>query len=128
MGGVRGRPPGEPGEAARRGGEQPPPAGVAARPTMGRARRSPPVEPKKGAPKANSPPSAATRRYPGPGAGTTRPEAWPESGETISEDSSTASNWAAGMVLSSSSTAVSHPLSAEPVKNQSEPLSARISP
>ena len=51
-----------------------------------------------------------------------------ELGSTIMVDSSTASNWAAGTVLSSLSKLSGHAASSVPLKNQLLPLSARIKP
>jgi hypothetical protein len=51
-----------------------------------------------------------------------------EFGSIISDDSSTASNCAAGTVLSSLSRLSGHAASSVPLKNQLLPLSARMSP
>jgi hypothetical protein len=54
--------------------------------------------------------------------------AWPEFALVFRQDSSTASNALAGMRLSISTSESGHCGFAEPWKNQSEPLSARIIP
>src|SRR5260370_20438342 len=51
-----------------------------------------------------------------------------EFGSIINEDSSMASNWDAGIVLSSLSKLSCHGASSVPLKNQLLPLSARIKP
>ena len=64
----------------------------------------------------------------GAGGGGARVRTCPESDETISQDSSTASKALAGTRLSSSTKAIGHDESAVPPKYQLLPLSARISP
>src|ERR1700722_6264180 len=89
------------------------------------------MEPRNGWQKENTPPSAATRRYPGPEPQLTATpgcRACPELGSIIKDDSSTASNALAGTDLSSSTRGQGKFSSAVPPNDQLEPLSARISP
>src|SRR5271168_389048 len=100
-------------------------------PTIGALRCWPPVEPRKDWQNEKTPPSDATRRYPGSEEQFVAPPSWracPEFGSIMSDDSSTASNALAGTVLSSSTRDRGQLSSAVPPKYQLEPLSARISP